>query len=138
MQNSLSLLPEPVGAVFTPLRWAKWLVEQAGLVRRWAEGATVCDPTAGNGAFAYALMDVAMAGEIEVDDKMLSRLFLVEQHSKFLQEFEAGFQLKYRRTFPKRNLIHADMILSNPKRRFDLLAGNPPCINFNDRPPPYK
>src|SRR2546422_4842237 len=79
MQNSHSAPPKPIGAVFTPLRWAKWLVDQTDLHRRWAEGATVCDPTAGNGAFAYALMDCAMAKGIEVDDKMLSRLYLIEQ-----------------------------------------------------------
>lgn len=137
MPNSPSLV-KPIGAVFTPLHWAKWLVAQANLVRRWADGATVCDPTAGNGAFAYALMDAAITTGIEVDDEMLSRLYLIEQQPKFLREFEAGFQLKYQRDFPKRNLIHADIILSNPKRRFDFLAGNPPWINFNDLPPSYK
>jgi len=114
------------------------LVEQADLPRRWAEGATVCDPTAGNGAFAYALMDCAMAKCIEVDDKMLSRLYLIEQQVKFLKEFRAGFHLKYRREFPEANLIQSDIILSNPKRRFDFLAGNPPWINFNDLPSRYK
>jgi len=132
------LLVEPIGAVFTPLRWAKWLVEQAGLVGRWAGGATLCDPTAGNGAFAYALMDLAASAGIEVDDTMLSRLYLIEQQPKFLREFEAGFQLKYHRSFPKSSLMNADILMSNPKRRFDFLAGNPPWVNFNDLPLGYK
>jgi hypothetical protein len=137
MQNS-PLPVKPIGAVFTPLRWAKWLVGQANVVRRWTDGATVCDPTAGNGAFAYALMDTAMTIGIEADDEALSRLYLIEQQPKFLREFEAGFRLKYQRDFPKRNLIHGDIILSNPKRRFDFLVGNPPWVNFNDLPPGYK
>jgi hypothetical protein len=137
MQNSLSPV-KPIGAVFTPLRWGKWLVEQADLPRRWADGATVCDPTAGTGAFACALMDAAIAKRIEVDDRMLSRLYLIEQQAKFLREFQSGFRFKYRREFPETNLIHTDIILSNPKRRFDFLVGNPPWINFNDLPSPYK
>jgi hypothetical protein len=137
MQNS-PLLVKPIGDVFTPLRWAKWLVEQAGLLRCWVGGATVCDPTAGNGAFAYALMDLAAHAGIEVDDKMLSRLYLIEQQPKYLGEFEAGFQMKYHRSFPKGGLIHADIVLSNPRRRFDYLAGNPPWGNFNDLPLNYK
>jgi hypothetical protein len=134
-----SLLPDkPIGAVFTPLRWAKWLVLESGLVRRWAGGATVCDPTAGNGAFAYALMDLAASAGIDVDDKMLSRLYLIEQQPEFLREFVAGFRLKYQRGFPVSNLIHTDIILSNPRRRFDFLVGNPPWSNFNDLPSSYK
>jgi hypothetical protein len=62
----------------------------------------------------------------------------MEQQPKFLREFEVGFRLKYQRDFPKNNLIHADIILSNPKRRFDFLVGNPPWVNFNDLPPGYK
>jgi hypothetical protein len=83
-------------------------------------------------------MDTSITAGIEVDDEMLSRLCLMEQQPKFLREFETGFRLKYQRDFPKRNLIHADIILSNPKRRFDFLVGNPPWANFNDLPPGYK
>jgi len=134
-----SLSPaKPIGAVFTPLRWARWLVEQTGLLQHWARGATVCDPTAGNGAFAYALMDAADSAGVEVDDQMLSRLCLFEQQSKFLQEFQTGFHFKYRRPFPHANLLHTDIILANPKHRFDFLIGNPPWINFSDLPSAYK
>jgi len=98
----------------------------------------VCDPTAGKGSFAYAMMDTAASAGIEVGDEMLSRLYLVERESDFLQAFEAGFQLKYRREFPKRNLIHADIILSNPRRAFDFLVGNPPWVNFSDLSAEYK
>ncbi|MGO8678366.1 MAG: SAM-dependent DNA methyltransferase [Limisphaerales bacterium] len=137
MQTS-PLPAKPIGAVFTPLRWARWLIDQANVVRRWADGATICDPTAGNGAFAYALVDTAITTGIEVDDKMLSRLYLLEQQPKFLRDFEAGFRLKYQREFPKRNLVQCDIILSNPKRRFDFLVGNPPWANFSDLPLGYK
>ena len=101
-------------------------------VGRWRDNMR---PHSGNGAFAYALVDTAITTGIEVDDKMLSRLYLLEQQPKFLRDFEAGFRLKYQGQFPKRNLIQCDIILSNPKRRFDFLVGNPPWANFNDLPP---
>lgn len=122
----------------TPLRWAKWLVRESGFVSKWAAGATVCDPTAGRGVFANALMDVASEDGLDVDDAMLSRLFLVEREATFLREFHESFKFKYKRAFPKPNTVCADIVLENPGRKFDLLAGNPPWVNFNDLPSAYK
>ncbi len=122
----------------TPLRWAKWLVRESGFVSKWAAGATICDPTAGRGVFVHALVDVAGADGVEVDDTMLSRLFLVEREPAFLREFHESFQFKYKRAFPKRNAVCADIVLENPGKRFDLLVGNPPWANFNDLPQSYK
>jgi hypothetical protein len=127
-----------VGAVMTPLRWAKWLVRESGFVSKWMQGATVCDPTAGRGVFLSALIDVAREDGMDVDDKMLSRLFLIEREPEFLQEFHESFQFKYKRAFPKQNTICADIVLENPGRKFDLLVGNPPWVNFNDLPQAYK
>ena len=122
----------------TPLRWAKWLVRESEIVSKWTAGATVCDPTAGRGIFINALIDVANEEGIEVDDSMLSRLFLIERESAFLREFYESFQLKYNRLFPNQNAVCADIVLENPQRKFDFLAGNPPWVNFNDLPSAYK
>jgi hypothetical protein len=122
----------------TPLRWAKWLVRESGFVSKWAQGATICDPTAGRGVFAHAIVDVASEDGLDVDDGMLSRLFLVEREAGFLREFHESFRLKYNRAFPRQNAICADIVLENPHRRFDFLIGNPPWMNFNDLPAGYK
>lgn len=122
----------------TPLRWAKWLVRESGFVSKWVAGATVCDPTAGRGVFVSALMDVASEDGVDVDDAMLSRLFLIERESSFLRDFHESFRLKYNRVFPKQNAICSDVVLENPRLRFDLLVGNPPWVNFNDLAHPYK
>lgn len=122
----------------TPLRWAKWLVREGGFVSKWAQGATICDPTAGRGVFAHALVDVASEAGMDVDGEMLSRLFLIERESAFLREFHESFQFKYRRAFPKQNTICTDIVLENPSRKFDLLVGNPPWANFNDLPSAYR
>ena len=136
-QNSSSN-DKPVGAIMTPLRWAKWLVRESGFVSKWMQGATICDPTAGRGVFVNALIDVASEDGVEMDDAMLLRLFLVEREAAFLREFHESFQFKYKRIFPKENTVCADIVLENPGRKFDLLVGNPPWVNFNDLPPGYK
>lgn len=137
MRNSSSS-DQPVGAVMTPLRWAKWLVRESGFVSKWAAGATICDPTAGRGVFASAMLDVASEDGLDVNDAMLSRLFLVEREAAFLREFHESFRLKYNRAFPEQNTMRADIVLENPRRRFDFLVGNPPWVNFNDLPLAYK
>lgn len=128
----------PVGAVFTPLRWAKWLVREFGLVPKWVQGATICDPTAGEGVFIHALMDVAAEMDITVDHRMLSRLFVIEREGSFLEAFHSSFRLKYSREFPLENSLCTDVVLQNPGLRFDVLLGNPPWANFNDLSAPYK
>jgi hypothetical protein len=133
-----SLHDKPIGAVMTPVRWAKWLVRESGFVSKWAAGATVCDPTAGCGAFVNALIDAANEDGWEVDDRMLARLFLIERESTFLREFHESFRLKYNRPFPKQNAVCADIVLENPRHRFDFLIGNPPWVNFNDLSSAYK
>ena len=129
---------KPVGAVMTPLRWAKWLVRESGFVSKWMQGATICDPTAGCGVFAHALVDVATEDGVEVDDEMLARIFLIEREAAFLREFHESFKFNYKRSFPKQNTALADIVLENPCRKFDLLVGNPPWANFNDLPPTYR
>ena len=136
-QNS-SLADEPVGVVFTPLRWAKWLVREFGIVSKWVDGAKVCDPTAGAGVFAHALMDEAAKIGIDVSDQMLARLFLIERERSFIRDFHSTFRLKYDRDFPPGNTICTDIVLHNPRQRFDILLGNPPWANFNDLPDAYK
>ncbi|MCI0536827.1 MAG: hypothetical protein L0Z50_16540 [Verrucomicrobiales bacterium] len=62
----------------------------------------------------------------------------IEREEAFLREFHGSFRLKYNRTFPKQNTICADIVLENPSRKFDLLVGNPPWVNFNDLPGTYR
>jgi hypothetical protein len=102
------------------------------------QGATICDPTAGEGVFIHALMDVAAEMEIAVHERMLSHLFVIEREGRFLETFLSSFLLKYSREFPRENSLCADVVLHNPGIKFDVLLGNPPWANFNDLPPPYK
>src|SRR5438105_8253208 len=109
-----SLFDSQVGAVFTPLRWAKWLINQFDLISKWTAGAAVCDPTAGEGVFVHALTSVAEERGIEVDDAMLSRLFLFESDAIALEKFRSFFRFKYGRDFLETNLLLCAIVLDNP------------------------
>lgn len=108
------------------------------IVSRWVEGATVCDPTAGQGVFVHALMDEAAQMGLSVSDPMLARLFLIERESRFIRDFHTAFRQKFGRDFAEENTLCADIVLHNPRLRFDVLVGNPPWANFNDLPAEYK
>ncbi len=109
-----------IGAVFTPLRWAKWLVHEFDLISKWAAGATICDPTAGQGVFVRALITAAEEQELEVDAAMLARLFLIESCGDSLERFRSWFYLHRRKPFPEGNIFCTDVVLNNPRRRFDI------------------
>ena len=40
---------QSTGRVFTPLKWAKWVIEKYDLLTKWKQGATIIDPTCGQG-----------------------------------------------------------------------------------------
>ncbi|MYF56495.1 SAM-dependent DNA methyltransferase, partial [Candidatus Poribacteria bacterium] len=49
----------PIGQVFTPTEWAEWLINKWNIFDAWMDGAEICDPTAGQGAFIIALLNIA-------------------------------------------------------------------------------
>jgi hypothetical protein len=127
-----------IGTVFTPLKWAKWLVGEFGIADRWIGGATVCDPTAGDGAFALALVECARERGVPVDEALLGRIVLIEREERFLRDFALRFEETQGIAFPPDNLIHADVLFDTIDLRADILTGNPPWINFTDLDAAYK
>jgi hypothetical protein len=128
----------PIGAVFTPLRWARWLTREFGLAQKWIDGATICDPTAGEGVFVYALIDEAQTLGKTPDSEMLSRLYLIERSSAFLLKFQQHFRVRQGVEFPHANIFNTDVIVSTPSVGADILVGNPPWVNFTDLDSGYK
>lgn len=127
-----------IGQVFTPLEWAEWLIEKWGIFDAWKGGATVCDPTAGQGAFALALLRLAKLRGVNITQELLSRVTLIELHPEHLEVFKRKVFLDFNIDFPPHNLLARDVITAPPKVRFDILIGNPPWANFTDLPMGYK
>lgn len=134
MTNALAAT---VGKVFTPPARAAWLLRTWGVLDAWRAGASVCDPTSGDGVFILTLLDMARQSGVEITQEMVQRLALYDADAACILRF---------RTAARELLPHLDpppaqardIILSPPRTRFDLLIGNPPWANFTDLPEEYK
>ena len=127
-----------IGAFFTPLEWTKWVVNKYGVFDRWMGGATILDPTAGNGSFLEAFIAIASEKEIQVRPEMLKRLFAVEKEDRYVADFFLRIRQRYNLDFPEENYRCEDLIFSKYHGKADILVGNPPWRNFSDLPANYK
>lgn len=139
MATKISVLAEDkIGEVFTPLEWAKWMISRWNLADQWFAGAAICDPTAGQGVFAMALIEEAVQRGISLTQGLLARLHLVELHKDHLDAFVANIRARHSIDFPTSSLHACDVLFSPPRMQFDILVGNPPWSNFTDLPSHYK
>ena len=136
--NTLRLRCVEVGQVFTPVPWAEWLVRRWDILDAWIGGASICEPTAGQGAFALALFKLARSKGIEITPELLSRLTLVEIHPPHIEAFKLKARQEYGVEFPSSQFLHLDIITTPPNAKFDILFGNPPWSNFANLPDFYK
>lgn len=127
-----------IGEVFTPVAWAEWLIDRWGIYDAWIAGATVCDPTAGRGAFALALLRLADSRGANITREHLSRVTLIELHSDHLLAFKRTALQDFGVDFPQSQLLACDVITNTPSAQYDILIGNPPWANFTDLPSCYK
>ena len=127
-----------IGEIFTPIKWARWLLNEWGIVEKWIDGASICDPTAGNGVFALALFDAAKQRGVIVTKDMLRRICLIEWNADHLHAFTVTAKRDYGLQLPATSLRVCDVIIDTPRVTFDILVGNPPWANFADLPGDYK
>ena len=120
------------------MRWAKWLLETWGVFDAWLDGASLCDPTAGEGVFALALLKEAQERKIALTYEMLSRLHVIERKQTYLDSFLTRAKQEYNVEVPEASVHCSDVILNTPSCSFNILLGNPPWANFTDLPADYK
>lgn len=136
--DTSALADVEIGQVFTPLPWAEWLIEKWGVFDSWCDGASICEPTAGRGAFALALFHIARNKGVDITPQMLARLSLVDIRSANLDFFREKAARDYGIDLPWSRLMVKDVITEALPYEYDILVGNPPWSNFTDLPPPYK
>lgn len=129
---------DKIGQVFTPIEWAVWLIEKWSIFDHWIQGASICDPSAGEGVFGLALFEIAKSKGFSVSQEMLRRIWLIDICAPSLSAFKLKAKQIYSVDFPVSNLINADLILDTPPISVDVLVGNPPWCNFADLPGFYK
>ena len=131
--------PHPnIGQVFTPLKWAKWLINTWDIFDAWLDGAHICEPTAGQGVFALAMLHIARRKGIPITPERLSRLTLIEIVPAHLARFRENVKRDFGLDFPASQLFLQDVIMEKHERRYDILLGNPPWANFTELPSDYK
>ncbi len=132
------LVDFPIGQVFTPLKWAEWLINRWRVFEAWVDGAYICDPTAGQGAFILAILQLARSRGIPITSERLSRLTLIELVPTHLKRFREQLKTEFRIDFPTSQMFCQDVLMETHERHYDILIGNPPWANFTDLPADYK
>lgn len=127
-----------IGQVFTPLTWAKWLINKWNIFDSWVDGAHICDPTAGQGVFVLGMLHIAKDKGLPITTERLSRLTLIEMVPSHLTEFRQNVQSEYSIDFPRSQIHSQDVITQHHHGQYDILIGNPPWANFGDLPESYK
>lgn len=127
-----------IGRVFTPIKWARWLLEESGAYEAWLEGALISDPNFGGGAFIVALLELAERDQITVDNDMISRIFgyeiCVGDRERLLFCVKEQFGL----SLVANNFASLDALSSNANIIVDVIVGNPPWANYSILPKEYK
>jgi hypothetical protein len=136
-KDNLQYYNRKFGAVFTPMTWAKKIVEKHFFFK-WLEGATILDPTAGDGVFVEAFLSLAKDKGIELTEENLARLFGVELNQVFVDSFFERVNSTYAVKFPESNYKQGDILFQTSEIRTDFLVGNPPWVNFTDLDENYK
>ncbi len=136
--NTSHLIDANIGKVFTPLKWAEWLINKWNIFDAWLDGAHICDPTAGQGAFVLAMLHIARNKGIPITTERMSRLTLIEIIPSFLEQFRENVQREFGVDFPSSHIFCQDVITETHTQQYDILIGNPPWANFGDLPTAYK
>ena len=139
-KNTLDLVDNykrKFGAVFNPAEWADKLVEKH-FFKEWLSGATVLDPTAGEGVFLKSFLKIARKRGIELTNERVSRLYGIELNQEYVNNFFKAVTEEFDINFSKSNFIQGDIFFQENEIKADLLIGNPPWVNFSDLDEAYK
>ena len=136
--NTSHLIDANIGKVFTPLKWAEWLINKWNIFDAWLDGAHICDPTAGQGAFVLAMLHIARNKGFPITAERLSRLTVIEIVPSLLEQFRENVQREFGVDFPSSQIFCQDVITEAHTQQYDILIGNPPWANFGDLPTTYK
>lgn len=125
-----------IGDIFTPLRWAEFAIEKFNLFQKWLNGASVFDPTMGEGNLLEALITYGIAKGFTIDKLPTNKLFGNELNTHYFNRALNKFNVKYGLDMSK-NFTNEDFLRLKPQK-YDIIFGNPPWQNFVDLPTGYK
>jgi hypothetical protein len=125
-----------IGDIFTPIPWGWFAIERFNIFQQWMDGATIFDPTMGQGHLLDALIRYGIETGSRIQDMPILNLFGNELNNKHFKEalkrFSQHFDLDMSKNFSNRDILEV------PPKPYDIIFGNPPWQNFNDLPASYK
>jgi len=125
-----------IGVVFTPIKWGEFAIEKFDIFSKWMNGASVFDPTMGEGNLLESLITYGLSKGYNIDELPTQQLFGNELNTVFYNNARAKFKEKYDLDITN-NFWNVD-ILKFENNAYDILFGNPPWQNFVDLPERYK
>jgi len=125
-----------IGSVQTPIKWAIFLVERFNVFERWMNGATVFDPTAGEGNLLEALIQYGIKQGYKLSDMPITNLYGNELNRTLYRRLVNKFYQKYGIDVSPQ--VTNEDILDLPPYTYDIIIGNPPWVTFADLPENYK
>lgn len=128
--------PYHIGVIFTPLDWAIFACKTFDIYNRWIDGATIFDPTMGDGNLLSALVQMGIDEGKHPSDLPLHHLFGNEINDTFYKEALSRFAANYAVDMTS-NFSCSDIFDLTPTG-YDIIIGNPPWMNFTNLPPAYK
>lgn len=125
-----------IGDVFTPLKWGEFAIDKYDIFSKWMIGASVFDPTMGEGNLLEALITYGLAKGYAIEDLPTNRLYGNELNTYYFNAALKKFKEKYGLDMIS-NFMNEDFLRLNPEK-YDIVFGNPPWQNFVDLPDSYK
>ncbi len=125
-----------IGDIFTPLKWGEFAIEKFEIFSKWLNGASVFDPTMGEGNLLEALITYGLKQGFTIDGIPTNKLFGNELNTVYFNKAISKFGEKYGLEMSQ-NFTNEDFLQLNPKK-YDIVFGNPPWQNFVDLPESYK
>ena len=104
-------MEKQIGQVFTPLKWAEWLINRWNIFDAWLDGAHICDPTAGQGVIRAHNAPYGTAEKVvPITPERLSHLTLIERVPTHLEQFRENVKREFEVDFPTSQIFCQDVI----------------------------
>ena len=129
---------QKIGAFFTPIKWGEFAIKKFSIFEKWLQGASIFDPTMGQGNLLFALIDYGLKKGYTLQKLPLYNLYGAEIQKEFFEIFFLLAKKKYSLNLERENFYNEDIFFLSEYKKFDILLGNPPWQSFAGLPENYK
>ena len=129
-----------IGTFDTPKHLAKFFIKEFGILEQWINGNSVFDPTMGEGNLIVSLIELALENGHSINDLPLHSLYGNEINTNKYKKAKENLllcldEIKDKNKINKiinDNFTNEDIFDLQLNKKFNIIFGNPPFINFND------